>query len=155
LKNSNYVLDVPYFAKLPGDAVVKHSRNANIKDQVFYDVIKNNEKKTYCLRLDHHDPKQRVVLVRITVNNYSSQPDVWLHYKKNFKTNSIEEIFQSVHVTRGDQTAVLQTKLPRSMRNINSSDADDIVERRTSMFCQVESDSPCICYNLGDSKIVL
>jgi hypothetical protein len=49
----------------------------------------------------------------------------------------------------------VQTKTPKSMRNINSSDSDDIVERKTSQFYQIESDSPCICYNLGDSKIVL
>ena len=41
------------------------------------------------------------------------------------------------------------------MKNINSSDVDDIVERKTNMFYQVQADLPCICYNLGDSKIVL
>jgi len=45
--------------------------------------------------------------------------------------------------------------MPKSMRNINSSDQDDIVERRTNMFYQYQADLPCICYNLGDSKIIL
>ena len=57
LKCQNYILEVPYFAKLPNDAVVSHSRNSNIKDQLFYDVVKNQEKKTYCLRLDHQETK--------------------------------------------------------------------------------------------------
>jgi hypothetical protein len=29
------------------------------------------------------------------------------------------------------------------------------VERRTNMFYQYQADLPCICYNLGDSKIIL
>lgn len=72
LKSQNYILEVPYFAKLPNDAVVSHSRNSNIKDQLFYDIVKNHEKKTYCLRLDHQDPKSKVVSIKIPVNNYTS-----------------------------------------------------------------------------------
>jgi hypothetical protein len=66
-----------------------------------------------------------------------------------------DEIFQTLSINQGDQTAILKTKLPKSMRNINSSDSDDIVERKTNMFYQLQADLPCICYNLGDSKIVL
>ena len=41
-----------------------------MKDQLFFDVIKNNEIKTYCLRLDHPEPKNKVISVQITVHNY-------------------------------------------------------------------------------------
>lgn len=37
LKTKNYLIDVPFFRKLPSDATYRHSRNHNIKDQLFYD----------------------------------------------------------------------------------------------------------------------
>jgi len=51
LKISNYVLNAAYYVKLPLDASCRHTRNSNIKDQLFYDVMKNKEIKTYCIRL--------------------------------------------------------------------------------------------------------
>jgi hypothetical protein len=63
LKANNYLLDAAYFSKLPGDSDVRHSRNANMKDQLFFDVIKNKEIKTFCLRLDHVEPKSKVVSI--------------------------------------------------------------------------------------------
>lgn len=155
LKLSNFVLDAAYYVKLPVDAICRHSRNSNIKDQMFYDVIKNNEVKTYCIRLDHQDEKCKVMPVRIPISNIVSQNDVWVHFRRNQVTQQMDEIFQNLCISTGNQTAVLSTKLPKSMRNINSSDSDDIVERKTNMFYQLQADLPCITYNLGDSKIVI
>ena len=155
LKANNYILDVAYFAKLPGDAMCRHTRNSNIKDQLFYDVLKNNEVKTYCLRLDHLEPRNKVMIARIPISNFVSQNDIWLQFRRNKSTNIVEEIFQTIHISKGDQTGILSTKLPKSMRNINSSDQDDIVERRTNMFYQYMADLPCIAHNLGDSKVIL
>jgi hypothetical protein len=50
---------------------------------------------------------------------------------------------------------VLKTKLPKSMRSIDASENADIIVRKTNMFYQYQADFPCICYNLGDSKIIL
>jgi hypothetical protein len=93
LKANNYLLDAAYFSKLPADSEVRHTRNANMKDQLFFDVIKNNEVKTYCLRLDHIEPKSKVISIQIPVYNYVSQNDVWLQFKKNKQTNVVEDIF--------------------------------------------------------------
>jgi len=79
---------------------------------MFYDIIRGGEIKNYCLRLDHADPKCKVMSPRIPINQFVSQVDVWLHYKKNYKDNTIDEMFQTVHVAKGDQAAVLQTKVP-------------------------------------------
>ena len=83
LKASNYVCDVPYFHKLAQDAVVRHSRNGAIKDQLYYDIIKGPEVKTICLRLDHAESKQKVRSPKILIQDCQSQHDIWLHYKKN------------------------------------------------------------------------
>jgi len=93
LKANNYILDVAYFAKLPGDAKCRHSRNSNVKDQLFYDVLKNNEVKTYCLRLDHADSKSKVMVAKIPICNFVSQNDIWLQFRRNKTTNIVEDIF--------------------------------------------------------------
>ena len=154
LKQSNYILDVPYFAKLPSDATVQHTRNSLIKDQMFYDIVRNGEIKTYCLRLDHADPKCKVMSPKIVINQFVSQVDVWLHYKKNYKDNTIDEMFQTVHVTKGDQAAVLQTRVPGALLGIQNQ-AYEIVKRDSSMFQHQQADLPIIAYNLGDTKLVL
>lgn len=41
------------------------------------------------------------------------------------------------------------------MKNMNSSDNDMVVERRTSTFYQNQADLPCIAYNLGDNEICI
>ena len=93
LKANNYILDVAYFAKLPGDAKCRHTRNSNVKDQLFYDVLKNNEVKTYCLRLDHAEPKNKVMVARIPISNFVNQNDIWLQFRRNKSTNIVEDIF--------------------------------------------------------------
>lgn len=89
LKLSNYIVDAPYTAKLQNDSVYMHSRNSNIKDQIFYDAIKNNEVKTYCLRPfnDADDNKKGVSCPKIQISSRVSQSDVWLHFVKNEKSN--------------------------------------------------------------------
>jgi hypothetical protein len=57
---------------------------------------------------------------KIPINQFVSQVDVWLHYKKNYKDNTIDEMFQTVHVTKGDQAAVLQTKVPGALLGIQN-----------------------------------
>lgn len=52
-KSSESILDVPYYRQLSSDAKVQLTRNNQIKDQLFYDVLKNNEFKTMCCRVDH------------------------------------------------------------------------------------------------------
>lgn len=52
LKKSNYTIDIPYFTKLNSDGYYRMSRNMNVKDQIFYDQIKNGVLKTYCVRPD-------------------------------------------------------------------------------------------------------
>ena len=113
LKANNYILDVAYFSKLPGDSKCRHSRNSNIKDQLFYDVIKNNEVKTYCLRLDHHERNSRVMMARIPISNFVSQNDIWLQFRRDKSTNQVEETFQTIHIPKGDQTGILSTKMPK------------------------------------------
>ena len=88
------MLDAAYFSKLPADSQVRHTRNSNMKDQIYFDVIKNIEVKTFCLRLDHADPKQKVVCIQIPVHNHVSQNDCWLQFRKNTTTNVVEDIFQ-------------------------------------------------------------
>jgi hypothetical protein len=93
LKLSNFVLDAAYYVKLPVDAICRHSRNSNIKDQLFYDVIKNNEVKTYCIRLDHQEDKHKVMPIRIPISDIVSQNDVWIHFRRNQVTQQMDEIF--------------------------------------------------------------
>jgi hypothetical protein len=44
-------------------------------------------------------------------------------------------MFQTVHVTKGDQSAVLQTKVPGALLGIQNKDYE-IVKRDSSMFQQ-------------------
>jgi hypothetical protein len=32
LRKKNYLMDIPFFTKLPSEAVCRHTRNSNIKD---------------------------------------------------------------------------------------------------------------------------
>lgn len=63
-------------------------------------------------------------------------------------------MFQTVHVTKGDQSAVLQTKVPGALLGIQNKDYE-IVKRDSSMFQQQQADLPIIAYNLGDTKLVM
>jgi hypothetical protein len=72
LKHCNYILDIPYFSKIPADADVRHSRNSNVKDQLFYDIIRGKEVKTVCLRIDHPDEKSKVCHPKIQITSGAS-----------------------------------------------------------------------------------
>jgi len=52
--------DVPYFAKLPNGAMISHTRNAIIKNELFYTVEELGVTKTVCLRIDKSESNQRV-----------------------------------------------------------------------------------------------
>ena len=55
--------------------------------------MKGSDVKTYCLRLEHADPKCKVMVVKIPISNFVSQNDVWLQFKKNSATNVVEDVF--------------------------------------------------------------
>lgn len=73
------MLSNPYYIHLPFDVYVKFSRNQNIKDQIFYDVIKNGEVKTMCIRVDDEN-QVNAININITANNYISERDCWMQY---------------------------------------------------------------------------
>ena len=69
---------MPYFTKKPNDWVIRHSRNSNIKDQLFYDLIRGSEIEQVCLRLDHEQEKKKSYKLKGQVKDFISEPDVWL-----------------------------------------------------------------------------
>lgn len=93
LEKRKYLLEVPLVKLLPSEAVVRHSRNQNIKDQLFYDQIKGQQIKTYCVRMDNKDKRKRVFSPKLNLNKQVSQHDVWLHFKKNYINGVVDDIF--------------------------------------------------------------
>ena len=91
LKKTHYAIDIPIFKKLNDEAWHRSSRNSNIKDQIYYDQIKNGVLKTFCVRPDL--PDKKIYCPNIKVDNYVSQHDIWLQAKKDFNTGIIEDIF--------------------------------------------------------------
>lgn len=93
LEKKNFIMDPPLYKKLPNDCEVRHTRNQNIKDQLYFDNIKGNIVKTYCVRMENKDPKSRVISPKIVIKDYISRQDIWLHCKKNFNTGNTDDIF--------------------------------------------------------------
>lgn len=136
LKQKNYLIDVPYHKQLPSDATYRHSRNHNIKDQLFYDQIKGTDVKTFCLRLDSTEPGERIVCPKLPMGDFVSQHDIWLHFKKDFANQTISPIYQTIHVSTGDQTGVLQTEIPKSNRILKKLLGKQFITKKTSTFYQ-------------------
>lgn len=76
------MLSNPYYIHLPFDVQVNFSRNSNIKEQIFYDVIKNGEVKTMCIKVDDEN-QVNAVNINITASNYISERDCWMQYFQN------------------------------------------------------------------------
>ena len=105
--------DVPYFAKLPNGAMISHTRNAIIKNELFYTVEELGVTKTVCLRIDKSESNQRVKQFYIDLQGQSSQYDCWLQYKKVFGGNqNFLDICQTLSVQHEDGYALLQTRVP-------------------------------------------
>ena len=97
-----------FYNKLPYDVGIMLTRNQQIKDQVFYDLIKNNEIKTMCIRIDEKGDANSVSIdLPIMTFNYVSQRDMWLidPMKSNELENFENEAYQTIHVTKSDQFA--------------------------------------------------
>lgn len=60
IRKRGYFIDVPLCKKLASDAYFRHTRNHNIKDQLYIDEFKGNNLRTICLRMDHRDTKMRI-----------------------------------------------------------------------------------------------
>ena len=110
--------------------------------------------KTFCLRLDQLDSKKKVIAPKLKLNECVSQHDIWLQYNKDYKTNTVEDIFMTIHVSPGNQEGIVQTEVPASLR-ISKGSEHNIMVRKTSTFYQQQADLPCIAYNLGDSKLCI
>lgn len=62
-----------------------------VKDQLFYHIMKNCEMQTYACRLEHDLESRRIKSTKIQVNDYSSEPDFWMHQKN--RNNDHDDIF--------------------------------------------------------------
>lgn len=90
---------MPLCKKLFGDSNYRHTRNSNIKDQIYIDEFKGANVRTICYRLDHKNVKKRIYCPKFSLNEHVAQHDTWLHYKKDVDNGTLEEIFAAVHVS--------------------------------------------------------
>jgi hypothetical protein len=101
------------------DCAIKPGRNNFIKDQLFMVQTINNERKTFCVRIENKEVGKRVINFGINKSCRSiiSTIDMWLQLEKvNRGSNSeIKEYFQVLSVTSGDQNAHLETKERNSL----------------------------------------
>ena len=101
------MLDVPYFQKFPKEILLQASRNANIKDDLFFDIIKmHGEFKNICIEFDS-EQRPQIKGIHIPLPKFISQPDVWRYSTKDRTDDSELGIFQTVNVTTEDQYALL------------------------------------------------
>ena len=73
--------DMPLFLKLPDGARITHGRNANIKTDLFYDVLlPGGELRTYCCRCIPTRPatRNRCIAINFDEKSRISQRDNWL-----------------------------------------------------------------------------
>ena len=151
------MLSNPYYIHLPFDVQVNFSRNSNIKEQIFYDVIKNGEVKTMCIKVDDEN-QVNAVNINITASNYISERDCWMQYfQNNLNQLSYSCVYQTIHVNQGDQCAELLTKniFLNPVNQCCNGKQSGLISRKTNQYQQLISDHPCIAYNMGDSKIIL
>lgn len=102
---------------MPNDCNIRHGRNSFIKPELYYDLSRNGETKTVCLRPAHPDFYKRVKPFNITIKNNLSIHDSWLlEAKKNVDENTIVDfdICQCINVSKGDQYGLLSTRIPTS-----------------------------------------
>lgn len=50
IQSQDYMLDTPYYVKLPDDAKISHSRNSYVKDELYYELLRGQDVKTYIVR---------------------------------------------------------------------------------------------------------
>lgn len=106
-------MEIPYLVKIPNNCTVTHGRNAFLKNELFYDINRNGETRTMCLRIDHVQEERRVKPFSIGVSNYLSTPDNYLMTaKKKSGNQNYIDICQNISVQKGDQYALLQTRFP-------------------------------------------
>lgn len=68
LELKKYIIDIPYYKEMSPDAYICHTRNHNIKDQLFFNWKKGYDIKTYCLRMDQVNKKDQVVTSKIMLH---------------------------------------------------------------------------------------
>jgi len=52
IKSCDYMLDTPYYTKLPNDCKIQHTRNSYTKSEIFYELLRGQDVKTYIVRSD-------------------------------------------------------------------------------------------------------
>ena len=97
---------------MPFEAILKHGRNAIIKDELFYTIELAGELNTFCLRMHIEDNTKRILPIKIPLSKYESQPDMIMHRVKLVGQEYKTEIFQTIHVSKFDQYGLLQTRVP-------------------------------------------
>ena len=73
--------DMPLFIKLPDGARITHGRNANMKTNLFYDILlPDGELRTYCCQSIKNSPdtRNRCINIQFDVDTSISQRDNWL-----------------------------------------------------------------------------
>lgn len=91
--------EIPYFIKIPNDCKITHGRNAFLKTELFYDLSRSGETKTFCLRIDHAEAAKRVKPMNILISNNLSLHDSWLlNAKKKSKNKVLIDICQTISV---------------------------------------------------------
>lgn len=105
--------------------------------------MKNGEVQTYACRIEHELESRRIKSARIPVENYSSEPDFWIHQKN--RNHDHDDIFQTVIV---DSNYRFMTLLTRKLAE-GKKDEFEIVSRQTDMMNQQIANYPFICHNLG------
>lgn len=103
-----------------------------------------------CCRVDQQLEAQKVKCTMISIANYTSTPDTWLHYKKNpTKDNQSVCIFQTMHVDAINQHVTVQTRvLKQELGKVSLN--FEIVSRQSDKINQQVANYPFIVHNLGD-----
>jgi len=110
--SEDYEVEQPYYVKINHDKAIEHGRNSYVKNELFYYLTNQNspgEKMSYIIKQGQDEGAQHSCKSKklgICVNNILSNHDVWCQTKKNFKVNTLIDIYQTVSVHR-DQYALL------------------------------------------------
>lgn len=142
-------LAVPAVKQFKPEATIELTRNASIKEQLFYQIQRNNEVLTYCCRYEHELESRRCKQTAIPVTDYSSSPDCWLHSK--CQNNDHLDVFQSVKVDSFYRYMQVETRKPAD----GGKDGFVTVRRQSDMMNQQVANYPFIAHNLGQQRLVL
>ena len=93
-------------------------------------------------------------MIKIPIEKPKGEIDVCLHRIMMLGQEAKTDVYQTTHITKVDQYAVLQTRVPCAVIGKRPNKFNMVV-RKTKQGTHESADFPRLVHNLGDSKLII